>query len=481
MTRYLLLLIPPTVLLLEMSFGLIQGLGFTLHQSLSLVLLFWMVFWWVIEAIPLGITALLPIVYLPCLNLIDLKAVTASYSNPVIYLFLGGFIIARALEKTGLSERIALWILSRTGHSDRGVILGFIISTSLLSMWISNTATTVMMTPIAISVVAFLSQNLENTNVKHFKQFKTALFLAIAYSANIGGVMTPVGTPPNVVLLGYLDDLYSRGFDFWRWLIIGVPVGVGVLTSMFFLLLKVFPFSIPIDRKFKNFVKERYLKLGNLDSRQKITIGIFSAVCFFWIFKGLIHYLVNTQFLNDTSIAIAGGVLLFLFPSGKSEGKPILDIKDISHLPWNIVLLFGGGMAVAGALNEAGLIQLATSMIGGIEGIPDWVMISLVCFLALFLTEIMSNVALCVVALPVLMDLSVKMGYDPLLIGIPVALCTSFAFSLPISTPPNAIVFGTNEIKVKDMIKVGVILNVIGLIVVLALGYNITHWLVEGP
>ncbi len=481
MTRYLLLLIPPTVLLLEMSFGLIQGLGFTLHQSLSLVLLFWMVFWWVIEIIPLGITALLPIVYLPCLNLIDLKAVTASYSNPVIYLFLGGFIIARALEKTGLSERIALWILSRTGHSDRGVILGFIISTSLLRLWISNTATTVMMTPIAISVVAFLSQNLENTNLKQFKQFKTALFLAIAYSANIGGVMTPVGTPPNVVLLGYLDDLYSRGFDFWRWLIIGVPVGVGVLISMFFLLLKVFPFSIPIDKKFKDFVKERYLKLGKLDTRQKITIGIFSTVCFFWIFKGLIHYLMNTQFLNDTSIAIAGGVLLFLFPPGKSEGKPILDIKDISHLPWNIVLLFGGGMAVAGALNEAGLIQLATSMIGGIEGIPDWLMISLVCFLALFLTEIMSNVALCVVALPVLMDLSVKMGYDPLLIGIPVALCTSFAFSLPISTPPNAIVFGTNEVKVKDMIKVGVILNVIGLIVVLALGYNITHWLVEGP
>jgi sodium-dependent dicarboxylate transporter 2/3/5 len=439
-----------------------------------------MVLWWVIEIIPLGITALLPIVYLPILNLIDLKSVTESYSNPVIYLFLGGFIIARALEKTRLSERIALWILSRTGHSDRGVILGFIIATALLSMWISNTATTVMMTPIALSVVVFLDQNLDVSDRKQFSLFKTALFLSIAYSANIGGVMTPVGTPPNVVLLGYLEDLYSRSFDFWKWMVIGVPVGVGLLVCMFFLLVKIFPFRIPIDNSFKKFVKERYLALGKVDNRQKLTIGIFAAVCLLWTFKGLIHYSLDFQFLNDTSIAIAGGVLLFLFPSKKNQSVPILDIKDISHLPWNIVLLFGGGMAVAGALNDAGLIQLATTMIGEIKGVPDWMLISLVCFLALFLTEIMSNVALCVVALPVLMNLSVSLGYDPLLIGIPVALCTSFAFSLPISTPPNAIVFGTNEIKVKDMIKVGVILNLIGLVIVLILGYNLAYWFLEG-
>ena len=438
--------------------------------------------WWVVEVVPLGVTALIPIIILPVLGLTELKTVTSAYSNPVIYLFLGGFIIARALEKTKLNERIALRILSVTGRSDRGVLLGFIIATAFLSMWISNTATTVMMVPIAMSVVQFLRNNVENLDSKTLRGFQISLFLAIAYSANIGGVMTPVGTPPNVVLLGYLDDLYSQQVDFWKWMLIGVPVGVSVISIMYYLLIRIFPFAIEIGKDFQSFVKKKLTTLGSIDSKQKLTIIIFASVCGLWVFKGLIHYIFGAKFLNDTSIALFGGLALFLIPYKDVNWRRVLDIDDIGFLPWNIVLLFGGGMAIAGALNQVGLIDVVTSAVSGgvTPGSSEmniWLLtLGLTC-VALFLTEIMSNVALCVVALPVIMKLSESAGLHPMVIGIPAAMASSFAFSLPISTPPNAIVFGTNVIKVRDMIKIGLILNFLGLAVIVTLGWAIIRYI----
>ncbi|MGR8929008.1 MAG: SLC13 family permease [Gammaproteobacteria bacterium] len=439
----------------------------------------WMVAWWISEVLPLGITALIPLFYLPMMQIMGIKEVSPFYANPVIYLFLGGFMIARALEKTKLDERIALNILSVTGRSDSGIIVGFIIATGFLSMWISNTATAVMMVPIALSVVHFLKQNLPANNSQSLAEMTVVLFLAIAYSANIGGIATPIGTPPNVVFMGYLDEFYARKIDFWKWCVITVPLAVGLLIIMFYALKILYRFKVPIPPNFSGFVGERIAALGHIDRVQKITIGVFLLAITLWIFKDLINYLVRAEFLDDTSIAILAGVLLFLVPSSFQDLKPVLDKTDIALLPWDIVLLFGGGMAMAGSLKEVGLIQMTTEYFADFDfASPYWMIVTLAA-LALFLTEVMSNVALCVVALPMIMKLGEAQGLDPVIVAMPAAICASFAFSMPISTPPNAIVFGTNTITVKQMMKAGILLNMIALAITMTLGFYLIKLLLD--
>lgn len=459
------------LLAIELSLNVSTTFGLSREIGLASLMTIWMVIWWVSEVLPLGITALIPIVYLPIFEVVPLKQVTASYSNPVIYLFLGGFIIARALEKTNLSKRIALNILRITGKSDSGILIGFMLATTIMSMWISNTATTVMMVPIAMSVMEFLKQNLRKEQQSELGTMGTVLFLTIAYCANVGGITTPVGTPPNVVLIGYLDDLYQTNVDFWKWMLISVPVAVSLLSTQYFLLRRLFPFQVPIGSDFGEFVKESLVGLGSFNQKQKIVTYVFGATAFLWVFKGAIHYITGISFLNDTSIAIFGGVLLFLIPSNQSEFDPVLKQDDISHLPWNIVLLFGGGMAMAGALKKVGLIQITTQYLASFGIESPFVLAMILAVATLALTEVMSNVALCVVALPVMMDLGVKLGVSPLLIGIPVAYCSSFAFSMPVSTPPNAIVFGTGMVRVKDMLRAGILLNVLGIFFVMSVGW----------
>ncbi|MGB0372435.1 MAG: SLC13 family permease [Opitutales bacterium] len=470
MKKKVVAILPFIVLLMEVFFGAISGLGDP-QAALTLFMLAWMVSWWIFEILPLGVTALIPMVFLPLMNIASVRTVAPMYSTSIIYLFLGGFIIARALEKTALNERIALCILKVTGKSDRGIVLGFIIATAFLSMWISNTATTVMMVPIALSVIGFLESNLPADKTTGLKSMALVLFLSIAYSANIGGTMTPVGTPPNVVFLGFLDEIYEITVDFWKWMLVSVPVALCLLLIMVFFLKFVFPYSLPIDQSFRGFIREKLANLGEVSKAQKLTLIIFSLVCSLWVFKDAVHALVGTKFLNDTSVAILGGILLFLIPYDRKENKPVLNIDDIKFLPWNIMMLFGGGMALAGALKDAGLIQATTDYFEAMNiGSEYWLVFALA-LVTLFLTEIMSNVALCMVALPVIMQLGVAQGIPPLLIGFPAAICSSFAFSMPISTPPNAIVFGTNYVKVKDMLKVGILLNFIGVGVVMTVGW----------
>ncbi len=470
----ILIILPLLFIFLELTLGISNTLN-SGDITLCLFLASWMVLWWIFEILPLGITALIPLFFLPFFQIMPLKSVTPAYSNPVIFLFLGGFIIARALEKTKLDERIALNILARTGKSDFGIIIGFTIATAFLSMWISNTATTVMMVPIALSVVQFLKTNIEVENKSSLDSLAVVLFLSIAYSANIGGITTPVGTPPNVVLLGYLEDLYSHKIDFSAWLLATIPVAVTLLTIMLLLLKKLFPFTVSIPENFHNFLKSKISSLGKINTPQKITITVFAITAFLWVFKNLIHRVIGFDFLNDTSIAILAGVSLFLIPTSLTNKKPVLEQKDISFLPWDIVLLFGGGMALAGALKTVGIIQLTTDFFGALDFSNTYTLILVIAALTLFLTEIMSNVALCVVALPMIMKLGETQGITPSAIAIPAALCASFAFSMPISTPPNAIVFGTNQITVKQMLKAGVLLNFIAI----ALTMTIGHYLIE--
>lgn len=474
--RFLALLFP-ILLVLELFSGVLSSpMGISDTVAIGLLTALWMVLWWIFEILPLGITALIPLVIFPLTGVLSVKKVAPFYSNSVIYLFLGGFIIARSLEKTRLSERIALYILKWTGHSDMGILLGFTLATSFLSMWISNTATTVMMVPIALSVLNFLQNSIENSREglkpnESMKSFSVALFLCIAYSANIGGITTPIGTPPNVVLMGYLDEIYGREVPFETWMIMVVPIAVCVLGVMLILIKKLFPFSLTIDKSFRVFLLEKIKDLGVINFKQKKTLIVFSSVCFLWVFKGLIHHLIGFSFLNDTSIAIYGGVSLFFLQ--------ILDKEDIPKLPWDIVLLFGGGMALAGTLNHIGVIKMATTALASLNFESPWTVILITSSSVLFLTEIMSNVALCVVALPLLMKLGETGGVPPLWVAIPATLCASFAFSMPISTPPNTIVFGTGRIQVKDMLKAGILLNIISIFTVMSVGWflmkNLIH------
>lgn len=442
-------------------------LGISEPILLSLFLMFWMVIWWVFEIMPLGITSLIPMVFVPSFGLMTLKDVTAQYANPVIYLFLGGFIIARALEKTMLSERIALLILKYTGKSDKGIILGFITATAFLSMWISNTATTVMMVPIGISVISFLRTNLQDDEKSSLKSMEIAMFLSIAYSANIGGIMTPIGTPPNVVFVGYLDELFSMKIEFFHWLLFATPTALVIMFIMYKLLNFLFPYNVPVGKDFQNYVSKQIKLLGKISIDQKITLIVFVFTASLWIFKGAIHFLAGRDIFTDTSIAILGGILLFLIPKNRKEWKPVLDNSDISHLPWNIVLLFGGGMALANVLKVVGIIQICTDYFGTLDLGSIYWLVFVLALLTLFLTEVMSNVALCVVALPVIMNLGAAQDISPIIMALPAALCSSFAFSMPISTPPNAIVFGTNRIKVIHMLKAGIILNIFSVIIVM--------------
>ena len=472
------ILLPIVLLLIYIVIDATQIIaGRNIH--LCLLLMVWMVSWWILEVLPLGVTALIPLFYLPLMQIMPIKQVSPFYANPVIYLFLGGFIIARALEKTKLDERIALKILSVTGRSDLGIIIGFIISTAFLSMWISNTATTVMMVPIALSVIHFLKQNLSLDARQTLDSMTVVLFLSIAYSANIGGIMTPIGTPPNVVFMGYLDEFYARKIDFWKWTVITTPVAVGLLVIMLYVLKRMYRFAIPIPPNFKDFIHERIGGLGRIDSPQKITIAVFLLAASLWISKGLLNYLAATELLNDTSIAILAGILLFLVPTNFQDLMPVLDKQDIAQLPWDIVLLFGGGMALAGALKEVGLIQMTTEYFASIDFVNSYWLIVALAAIALFLTEVTSNVALCVVALPMIMKVGEAQGLDPVIAAMPAALCASFAFSMPISTPPNAIVFGTNTITVKQMLKAGILLNFIALAITMTLGFSLMKIVIE--
>lgn len=430
----------------------------------------WMIAWWISDAIPMGIVAFFPLLFFPILKIIPLKEIASFYAHPIIYLFMGGFMMAIALEKTLLSKRIALNILKLTGSSVKGVVKGFIIATALLSMWISNTATTVMMIPIAESVYQFIREN-SRAEEKHYHAFATSLFLCIAYAANIGGIATPIGTPPNVVLLGLLDS-FSLKIEFIQWVIIASPVALCVLYLMYQLINKfLFPYQIEIHNELTEHIQEKLTELGPLNREQKLTLSIFAVTCLAWIFKSPLNYLLGAQYLDDSLTAMIGGCLMFAIPVSLSEKKYILDKYDIRKIPWEIVILFGGGLSLAHGMSQTGIVHLITDALNSFGFESLFIITALLTTTSLFLTEVMSNVALCNIALPVILAYGQTLAINPLLFGIPVTIASSFAFSMPISTPPNAIVFSSGKILMKDMFRAGIILNILSIITIMSVGW----------
>ncbi|HNP19433.1 MAG TPA: DASS family sodium-coupled anion symporter [Fulvivirga sp.] len=424
----------------------------------------WMITWWISEAVPIPVTALLPIVVLPLLGIFTVTEATAPYASPIIFLFMGGFMIALGLEKHNLHLRLALNLLKITGTSGNGIILGFMLATALLSMWISNTATAVMMLPLATSVVALLSKRSDFAVTEN--KFAISLMLCIAYSANIGGTMTLIGTPPNVVMAGYLRQLLHIKVGFAEWMLIGIPTGLILLTCMYFLLTKVlFTNQLKTIDGSAQMITSELNKLGKISKAEKLVLAIFALTTFGWIFKQQINVLFGGHLLTDHITAMIGGILMFSTPIDLKRKEFLMNWEDTSRLPWGILLLFGGGMALANGLAEVGIIDLIGKFVSAQSGLQIIALTAIVTALVLILTEFMSNVALVTILIPVIIGISQGLDINPLILVVPATLASSCAFMMPISTPPNAIVFSSGHIKMRDMLKAGLLLNIISIFI----------------
>ncbi|MDH3709931.1 MAG: SLC13 family permease [Cyclobacteriaceae bacterium] len=427
----------------------------------------WMVVWWVTEAVPIPVTAILPMSAMPLLGIFSIREATAPYADPIIFLFMGGFLIALAMEKWNLHKRIALTLISNTGTHADGIILGFMLATGFLSMWISNTATAVMMLPIAMSVISLLTEELglDQTDVR-FRRFALSLLLGIAYAANIGGASTIIGTPPNVVMLGYINEFYGFDITFSEWLILGLPICALILALTYLLLTKwFFPNKLGHLEGSKEIITRELRAMGPISGPEKRVLAIFVLTALGWMLLQPLNGLIGKPLLNNTVVAMAGGTLMFLFPLDLKKGKFLLDWETTSRLPWGILLLFGGGLCLARAMQSTGIIELVGNYISEGGPYPQWMLVLILTSVMLFMTELMSNVALVTVFLPVVIGIGQALALPPLLLVAPATIAASCAFMMPISTPPNAIVFASGHIQIKDMAKTGFWLNLLAIIV----------------
>lgn len=438
----------------------------------------WVITWWVTEALPIPVTALLPMVVLPLMSVSTAKEASASYGDPVIFLFMGGFILGLGLEKHNLHQRIALSLIKRTGTSGNGIIMGFMLSTALISMWISNTATAIMMLPIAASVTSLLAKEMGKENDPRFKKFATGLMLSIAYAASIGGMATIIGTPPNVVMVGYMKRFYNLDVSFTKWMMVGIPLMILALLACYLIITRIlYRNNLPSIEGSKELIHRKLHDLGKLSKEEKLVLLVFSITCFFWIFRQNLNAMIGKNLLDDTTIAMAGGILMFLLPVNLSKQKFLLDWSDMKELPWGILLLFGGGLCLAEGMEKSGLVQIVGDYFSKQENVSMGVLIFSLTAISMGLTELMSNVALVTIFVPVVFGIADGFHINPIWLAMPVTFAASCAFMMPISTPPNAILFASGYIKMKDMIKTGLLLNLCSLLIITVLALTVMMWI----
>lgn len=457
-----------------LCFGLIWLNPFQLEHNAAGVLgvVLWMLLWWITEVVPMAVTALLPIIIFPMMGIMTLEKTCLSYSNRFVFLFLGGFLIALAMEKWNLHRRLALSIVHKTGTSADRIIFGFLAASYLISMWISNTATTLMMLPIGYSVVKLLVSDNADLTSKGVKNFSMTLMLCIAYGSSIGGIATLVGSPPNASMAGILDKSFDTSISFFDWMKIGLPFSVLLLLISYLLLVKViFPNRLGKFDVGKDLITEELQKLGRWADEEKKIFFLFILTACLWIVQGPVSQLIkplNIEF-TDTTIALIAGCILFLIPSRSNPKKFILEWRDTEKLPWGVLLMFGGGMSLAEAFSTSGLVDQITGAISQFETSNLFLFVSLLCAVGLVLTALMSNIAMVNLFVPVVASLAIGIGQSPESFAIPVTIAASCDFMLPMSTPPNAIVYSSGYIKSKDMLKAGFVLNVISLILLMML------------
>ena len=426
----------------------------------------WMVIWWITEAVHIAVTALLPLILFPLLGIMNPADVGANYGSPIIFLFFGGFVLALALEKVNLHRRIALSIIKLTGTTPNRVVLGFMIATAFMSMWISNTASTVVMLPIAISVIKLLIDD-EDGFTAGDRNFALSIMLGIAFSANAGGIATVIGTPPNSVLIGLLENEYNTEISFLKWMTMGLPFSIMLVAFCYIVLVKwMFPCH---DIKFTtsaNLIHTEVKKLGSLSKEEKRVLTIFAITVSLWITRTLINTIFPGLGLTDTIISMFGAICLFAIPLNLKKGTFVLEWSDTSKLAWGILLLFGGGLALAKGMASSGLVDAITQVIKD-GNFPVFLTVSFLIVLMLFMTELMSNVALVAVLAPVVAGIAIGLGIPMLYVLIPVTMASSCAFMLPMATPPNAIVFASGYVKVNQMARAGIILNCIAVVLLI--------------
>lgn len=440
----------------------------------------WMITWWVTEAVPIAVTSFIPLILYPLLGVMNMREAAAPYANPIIFLFLGGFLIALALEKHRLHERIALNLIRVTGTSGNGIILGFMIATGFISMWISNTATAMMMLPIALSVIHLLQSNgkvMPHELPKQERNFAMGLLLMVGYSATLGGLATIIGTPPNVVFAGLLDELYHQKLDFGKWMLVGIPVATLLLCSTHFIITRIlFPNNIANVEGTDMLIKSKLQELGSISKEEKLVLIIFGLTSFFWIFQQAWNtYIFKQDVLNDTNIAMMGGLLMFVVPVDIRKYQFLLTWKDTRHLQWGILFLFGGGLCLADGLEHTGIIQTIGNWIAGQSSFTVWLILALIVATVL-LSEFMSNVALVQIFVPVIFGIAEGMHINPILLAMPVTLAASIGFMFPIATPPNAIVFSSGYIRVKDMVKAGILLDLVSIAICFLASLTLIEW-----
>lgn len=436
-----------------------------------------MITWWVTEALPMPVVALTPLVLFPLFQISSVKQVASGYSDSVIFLFMGGFMIGMAIEKWNLHRRIALTIVSITGTSGNKIVLGFIVATGLLSMWLSNTATTMMMFPIAVSVISVVQEN-QSGNV-NYKNFAASIMLVIAYASNFAGISTIIGTPPNVAFAGFISDKYNYDIQFVDWILICMPISVLLLTALYFLSTRIlFPNNIKANPQTRLVIKSELAALGKLSIAEKRVMIIFCTTAALWIFKDLINRLEIVK-LDDTMIAVAGALALFISPSGmKEKDSQLLVWEDTTKMAWGILLLFGGGIALASALESVGLIEALGKWVADFSGGGGIMLVILITVISIFISEVMSNIAQVIVFAPVVAGISDALGMNPLLLGLPMTLAASCASMMPMGTPPNAIVFASGHIRLKQMVVTGFVMNIVSIILIVLFCWYVVPMLI---
>lgn len=426
----------------------------------------WMVIWWITEAVSISVTALLPLVLFPVMKIMPITDVGANYGSPIIFLFFGGFVLALALEKVNLHKRIALNIIKITGTTPNKVVLGFMIATAALSMWISNTASTVVMLPIAMSVIGLLVND-EDGYTKNDQNFALSVMLGIAFSANAGGIATVIGTPPNSVMIGLLENEYNIEISFLKWMTLGLPFSITLLIISYLVLVKwMYPNRQLQFKASKEVINSELKKLGPTSGKEKMVLVIFGITVFLWIFRTLINKIFPGLGLSDTIISMLAAISLFAVPYNIRKGDFIIKWNDTQKLAWGILILFGGGLALAKGMTVSGIVDIVSNAIATSE-ISILFTASLLIILMLFMTELMSNVALVAVLAPVVAGIAIGLDIPIIYLLIPVTIASSCAFMLPMATPPNAIVFASGYIKVHQMAKVGIILNLIAVVLLI--------------
>jgi solute carrier family 13 (sodium-dependent dicarboxylate transporter), member 2/3/5 len=433
-----------------------------------------MAVFWITESIPIPATALLPLVLFPALGLGDIRETAAPFANPIVFLFLGGFIIALAMQRWRLHRRVAIALIAALGTRPPAIVAGFLLSSALISMWVSNTATALMMLPIAMSVMALFPD--EARSAPSERGFGSALLLAVAYGATTGGMGTLIGTPPNALLAGYVQDIYGWSIGFGQWMLLGVPIVLMALPLVYVVLTRV---MFTLDTRelpgMADLIRAERGSMGPLGRGEFAVAVVFALTAAGWVLQPLIARAV--PLVSDTTIAMTGALLLFMIPVDLRRGAFVMDWQATRDVPWGVLLLFGGGLSLAGNIERHGLAAYLGTLAGGLDGLPMLVVLGIVCFGILLLTELTSNTATAATFLPITGALALSLGQNPLFFLVPTALAANCSYMMPVGTPPNAIVYGSGLITLPQMARAGLLLNVALVPLVLAVLLLLGPWI----